>query len=386
MIKFPATCFFLAVLATALAPAAALTVPRGFTIVPIAHVQGARTLAFAPDGTLFVGTAGEDVYAIARADAAEAAGTPRVFAHFDDAPAAGVAFAGDNLYVGTTSAIWRVGYQSNDRGRRPAPYKLASVRTGSPPAGSDGDVHTTTSVAAFGNTVYASVGSSCNACVETDSTRATIGRVRDRVYEVIAKNNRNAIALTVNPNTGALWAGTAGEDDLPAGHPYEIFDDVTAHALPVDYGWPFCYENRKSNPVRAWSGKSCRNAAVPRVVFPAYETPTAAAFYPQHPRGRYAFPANYAGGAFVALHGSWHRGVAGFMPPRVVFVRMHGDAPARAVDWGDPAAQWIEFVGGYQEGGTARRFGRPAGIAVGPQGDLFVSDDATGAIYRIRPQ
>lgn len=384
-----ATFFFSAVLCVVSCAAAATPrVPSGFTIAQIATVEGARSLAFAPDGTLFAGTRGGEVYAIPHADGAGAAGAPRAIAHFDDAPASGVAFSGSDLYVGTTSAIWRLTYNARSPRLLSPPYKLASVRTGSPPPGSDGDVHTTTSVAAFRNIIYASVGSSCNACVETDATRATIGRVRDGRYEPIAKRNRNAIALAVNTNTGALWEGTAGEDDLPAGHPYEIFDDVTAHAIPADYGWPFCYENRKRNPVRAWSGQSCADTVIPRVVFPAYETPMAAVFYPQASRGPYVFPAKYRGGAFVALHGSWHgpaQGLQGFMPPRVVFVAMRGDTPARPVDWNNPDAQWNEFVGGYQDGGTPHRSGRPGGIAVGPQGDLFVSDDATGAIYRIRP-
>lgn len=365
------------------AATAAPEVPKGFEIRQIATVPGARALAFAPDGTLFVGTRDNDVYEIAHAGGTAA--QPRVFAHFDDAPAAGVAFADGYLYVGTQHAIWRLAYPKNGES---GPSKLAAVRGGSPPPGSDGDVHTTTSVAAYGKDLYASVGSSCNACVETDVTRATIGRVRGGRYEVIAKRNRNAIALAVDPQTGALWEGTAGEDDLPPGHPYEIFDDVTAHPGVADYGWPFCYEDQKTNPVKAWSGQSCKNAVVPRAVFPPYETPTAAVFYPARERGRYAFPAKYGGGAFVALHGSWHgpaQGLSGFEPPRVVFVPMRGDSPVHPVNWNDPATQWTDFAAGYQQGGSAQRSGRPAGLAVGPQGALFISDDQTGAIYRVRP-
>jgi glucose/arabinose dehydrogenase len=128
---------------------------------------------------------------------------------------------------------------------------------------------------------------------------------------------------------------------------------------------------------------------VPRVVFPAYETPIGAAFYPEKLSGPHAFPVKYRGGAFVALHGSWHgpaQGLSGYVPPRVVFVAMHGDVPATPVHWSDPTAQWSEFVGGYQAGASIRRIGRPTGIAIGPQGDLFVADDQTGAIYRIRPR
>lgn len=348
------------------------SVPAGFTIQRIATVNGARELTFAPTGDLFVGTFGSDVYVVPHADGPGAAGTPRVFAHLSDSPAAGVALSGDSIYVGTQFAVWQIPYKSGDLRARSAAQKLASVRTSA--VSSD---HVTTSVAVAKGTLYASVGSSCNACSpDLDPTRATVGRVAGGSYSVIARNIRNAIALTANENTGALWAGVAGQDELPAGHPYEIFDDVFAHSPPVNYGWPSCYENHQ--------GRNCSGVAVARVVFPAYATPIGAAFYPQRPHGRYAFPSRYAGGAFVTLHGSWHG--PPFVAPQVVYVAMHGDSPLSAVNWGDPNKQWSEFAGAYQAGGSNRRIGRPTGIAVGPEGDLFVSDDDTGAIYRIRPK
>jgi glucose/arabinose dehydrogenase len=246
------------------------------------------------------------------------------------------------------------------------------VRTGSAPAGSDGDVHTTTSVTIDGKTVYASVGSSCNQCVETDPTRATVGKIENGRYVVVARRIRNAIALAVDPSTHHLWVGDAGQDELPPGHPYEFFDDVSARRQPVDYGWPFCYENHRQKP---GTHENCANVARPQVVFPAYETPIGAVFA--------------RGGAFVTLHGSWHgprEGLGGYMPPRVVFIPMKNGRAARAVHWNDPSTQWNEFVGGYQDGGTVKRIGRPSGITVGPHGDLYLADDGTGAIYRITPK
>lgn len=348
------------------------SVPAGFTIQRIATVNGARELAFAPNGDLFVGTLGSAVYVVPHADAAGTAGTPRVFAQFGDSPAAGVALSGDSIYVGTQFAVWQVPYKNGDLRARSAPQQLASVRTSGASS-----VHVTTSVAIAKGVLYASVGSSCNACIpELDQTRATVGRVAGGSYTVIARNMRNAIALAANENTGALWAGVAGQDELPPGHPYEIFDDISAHSPPVNYGWPSCYENHQ--------GSGCSGVAVSRVVFPAYATPIGAAFYPQRPSGRYKFPSRYAGGAFVTLHGSWHG--PPFVAPQVVYVAMHGDSPLVAVNWGDPNKQWREFVGGYQAGSLNQRIGRPTGIAVGPEGDLFVSDDDTGSIYRIRPK
>jgi glucose/arabinose dehydrogenase len=334
-----------------------VTVPPQFTISQIATVPGARELAITPSGDLYVGTRGENVYVVRRAEDAHPQ-EARVYVQISDAPDSGVSYANGTLYVGTQHAVWRI-----ENGR---PVKLASVRAGEPPPGSDGDVHTTTSVAVDGDTVYASVGSSCNACTEIDPTRATVGRVENGKYVVIAKRIRNAIALAVDPQTHHLWVSNAGQDELPVGHPYEYFDDVSARKQPVDYGWPTC-----------WEGHRCPGVAVPLVTFPAYETPIGAVFYPQHERGRYAFPAKYRGGAFITFHGSWHgpaQGLSGYMPPRVVFVAL------------PHSRTWSEFIGGYQNGGTSDRIGRPTGITVGPQGDLFVADDMTGAIYRIRPK
>jgi glucose/arabinose dehydrogenase len=231
-----------------------------------------------------------------------------------------------------------------------------------------------------GKRLYASVGSSCNNCEpDLDATRATIQQMNLDGGDLAPKAThiRNAIALATNPQTGTLWAGVAGQDELPHGHPYEIFDAVTLHPGVPDYGWPYCYENHQ-----AVDGHDCAGQTVARVVMPAYATPIGAAFYPERATGPHAFPENYRGGAFVTLHGSWHQPP---VAPRVVFVPMRGDAPARPVDWSDPATQWHAFVGGFQLP-DGSRIARPTGVAVGPDGSLFISDDLTDGIYRIRPR
>jgi glucose/arabinose dehydrogenase len=347
------------------------TVPSGFTIERIATVPGARELAATPNGDLLVGTASATVYLVADATGSAHAAP---FVSVDDHPVAGVALAGERLYLGGQFGVWELPYHSGDRTAREAPRKIAPVRT----SGQSRD-HVTTTVAIDGETLFASVGSSCNTCdPDLDATRATIQQMSldGTGMHPRAQHVRNAIALAVNPQTHALWAGVAGQDELAHGHPFEIFDDVTAHPNVADYGWPYCYENRRSV-----GGHDCSAAAVPRVVFPAYATPIGATFYPLHPAGAHAFPAPYRGGAFVTLHGSWHQPP---VPPGVVFVAMKGDEPLTAVDWNDPTKQWTEFVGGFQRPDGSRA-ARPTGVAVGADGSLFVSDDETGAIYRIRP-
>ncbi len=359
-------------------PASGLSVPSGFSISIVANVPAARELAFAPNGDLFAGTGGNNVYIIQNPEGQ--ASNAHVFAQLPDSPAAGVAFSKQNsaLYVGTQFGVYRIAYTAGDTTAHSAPTKIASVRPGG------GGGHSTTSVATNGNIVYASVGSSCDACNETDSTRATVQQMALDGTGMSARaiHIRNAIALAIDPATGTLWAGDAGQDGLPAGHPFELFDGVTTHAGVADYGWPDCEENRHAYR----PGADCSNTVIPAIEFPAYSTVIGAAFYPVNQSGAYAFPSAYRGGAFVTLHGSWHVYNGCNVAPLVAFVPMNGGAPRTPVNWSDSKAQWITFAGGFQPGcGAGTRIGRPTGIAVGPQGDLFVADDLSGSIYRIRP-
>lgn len=361
----------LAPLGAGAAPVTGITVPAGFTIEKIATVPRARELAVAPNGDLFVGTSGSAVFIVA--DAQGTAAAPKTFVDIDDAPVASVIVDGERMYFGAQFGVYELPYRAGDRTPRSQPRKIASVRTN----GVARD-HVTTTLAVANKKLYASVGSSCNNCdPDLDATRATIQELEldGSGIKPKARRIRNAIALTTNTATGTLWAGVAGQDELAKGHPYEILDAVTLHQGVADYGWPHCYENKK-----AADGQNCASVVVPRVVMPAYSTPIGAAYYPEKPTGAHAFSEAYRGGIFVALHGSWHQPP---VAPRIIFVPMRGDEPAKPVNWDDPNAQWQEFAGGFQVSGG--RIARPTGLAVGPDGSLFFSEDQTGGIYRIRP-
>ncbi|MBV8354992.1 MAG: hypothetical protein JO101_06705, partial [Candidatus Eremiobacteraeota bacterium] len=152
------------------APAASslpLTAPRGFTIAVIAHVPQARELAVAPNGDLFVGTLGDAVYVIPHPDGEP--GTPRVFVRMSDRPANGIAFGPDALFVGTQFGVWKVPYKDGDEKANGAPHHIATVRS----SGISGR-HVTTTLAFSRGTLYAGIGSSCDACdPEVDKTRAS---------------------------------------------------------------------------------------------------------------------------------------------------------------------------------------------------------------------
>ena len=104
----------------------------------------------------------------------------------------------------------------------------------------------------------------------------------------------------------------------------------------------------------------------PLLKMQAHSAPLGLAFYnaPQ-------FPQRYHG-LFVAFHGSWNRSIpTGF---KVVFIPM--DANGRITG---PAQDYA--TGWLANNDTA--VGRPVGLAVGPDGALYVSDDKGGMIYRI---
>jgi glucose/arabinose dehydrogenase len=362
----------------------AITVPAGFTLEAIAQVPGARELAALPNGDLLVGSLGRGVYIVP--DAEGDPGAPAVFATFGESLAQGVAFASSTctIYAATPTAIFAMPYTDGSVHADPG-KPIALVRSGPISPGTDGDVHTSTSVSVARGVLYAGVGSSCNACVEADPTRATVQQMDPSGANMImrATRFRNAIALAENPATGTFWAGGAGQDALALGHPYEFFDAVALHGGIADYGWPDCEENQHAYT----SGADCSKTVAPLVEFPAYSTLIGAAFYPTAPKGAHAFPDSYRGGAFVTLHGSWHTQADGtyFSAPRVAFVAMNGDSPKVPVDWSDPTKQWTEFVGGCQLANKRTRISRPTGVAVGAEGSLFVADDQAGMVYRVRP-
>ena len=107
--------------------------------------------------------------------------------------------------------------------------------------------------------------------------------------------------------------------------------------------------------------------AAPALKMQAHSAPLGLAFYTGS-----AFPSEYRGDLFVAFHGSWNRSVpTGFKVVRV------------QIDAGRPAGAPEDFATGFADTAEGRVLGRPVGVAVGPDGALYVSDDKSGFVYRI---
>jgi glucose/arabinose dehydrogenase len=365
----------------------ALIFAPGFSGVVAGNVNGARELVTLPNGDLLIGTSGQTLYILPNADAPTSGGKPQAFITLSEGPAQGVTYSGVSgaIYAATNTTIWEIPYTPGARSASVA-NAIARVRTGPVAPNSDGDVHVTTSVAVSGSVLYAGVGSSCNACIEVDPTRASVQQMSLSGANMnrLAENSRNPIALAVNPATGSLWIGGAGQDDLPYTHPYEYFDSPTLRGTSnVNYGWPACEEDHVLyNPLNQSPPPDCSQTVAPLIEFDAYATLIGATFYPPNQTGAYAFPAAFRGGIFIGSHGSWH--CCPSTPPRVYFVPMNGDVPATAVNWSDPTVQHADFVSGFGSTANTSYIGRPTGVAVGSNGSLFFADDQTGNIIRVR--
>jgi len=111
------------------------------------------------------------------------------------------------------------------------------------------------------------------------------------------------------------------------------------------------------------------------VAFPGHWAPEGMAFYNSR-----RFPEKYRGGLFITFHGSWNRAPLPQAGYKVMFVPI-----ARGVATGQPEVFADGFAGATVTPQGARY--RPMGVAVGPDGSLYVtSDQGTGTIFRIVSQ
>lgn len=242
--------------------------------------------------------------------------------------------------------------------------------------------------------LYVSAGSSCNICVEDDPRRAAILRFNPdgsiptdnpfagdsdlRKRPVWAWGLRNSVDFLWTP-AGALWADHNGVDglgdDLP---PEEIVIPVqSGHS----HGWPYCYtptlginstaevrDTRLALP----AGFTCVQAVPAIFTAPAHSAPLGMAL-----GNGTQFPLDYRDDLYVAFHGSWNTSGTSNRDCKVERVILENGVPAGSQDF---ANGW-RAPGG--KCGDAATWGRPADVAFGPQGDLYISDDKGMRIYRV---
>jgi glucose/arabinose dehydrogenase len=396
----------------------ALKLPAGFTATVFAEGLGsARHLVVAPDGTVYVNTwrspydtalrvpPGGFVVALRDTNGDGKADLIRRFGSTSESGShggTGIALRGRALYVEADSEIVR--YELPDRGMVPTGDTLTIV-SGLVTQGG----HPMHPIAVDDHNLFVNMGSATNSCQVKDRARASPGQrpcrellERAGIWRFSIGNGqrftqskryatgiRNAVGLAINPQDGGLYSTQHGRDQL-AENWSKLYSWKQGANLPAeellrikqggDYGWPYCYHDSTMSgglrlaPEYGGDGKrvgECATKLKPVAIFPAHWAPDALVFY----QGK-MFPAGYQGGAFIAFHGSWNRAPEPQEGYNVVFQPM---ANGRATG---PYQVFADgFAGAQTQPGLATH--RPAGLAVGPDGALYIGDDQRGTVWRV---
>jgi glucose/arabinose dehydrogenase len=309
---------------------------------------------------------------------------------------------GDFLYFATDDAVIRHPFPAGSIGPTGPPDTLVSDL---PMASS----HRAKSLALGPNgALYVNIGSPSNACQEDArapgspgldpcpqlDTRAGIWRfdahrVGQRQEDGIrfATGLRNTVALRTHPS-GGLYGVVHGRDQLSSLWGDHFTDEDSAEKPSEefvfieegdDFGWPYCYHDPAANvkvlaPEYGGEGTMvgrCAETKDPIIGFPAHWAPNDLEFYTGS-----QFPEQYRGGAFIAFHGSWNRAPEPQAGYNVVFAPFQG---------GEATGAWEVFADGFAGADVSPRGAnhRPVGLAMGPDGSLFISDSRQGTVWKV---
>lgn len=396
-----------------------LKLPAGFCATVFAdHIGHARHLVVAPNGVVYVNTwsgryYGNDTphqggFLVALQDTA-GAGKADVNQRFGEtAQSGGAGGTGIGLYQDALFA------EINDRIVR-YPLTAGSIVPQGPaepvvtglPLGGDHPMHPF-AIDRDGS-MYVDVATATNACQSQNRTPHSAGidpctelQTRGGIWRYDANQTnqafspaqrfatgiRNAEGFAIEA-TGEILVTQHGRDQLHSNWPerYKPEEEATQPAEELlrltgggDYGWPQCYYDAVQGklvlaPEYGGDGGGkigvCATKTAPIASFPAHWAPNAMVLYDKD-----QFPAHYRNGVFIAFHGSWNRAPYPQGGYNVVFQALAGNgASGNCEVFADGFAGKVKSPDGAEH--------RPSGLAVGPDGALYVSDDVRGRIYRI---
>ena len=181
--------------------------------------------------------------------------------------------------------------------------------------------------------------------------------------EVYATGIRNSVGIDFNPKDKTLWftdnqVDGMGDDQPPG----ELNRAVKAGQ---NFGFPY-YGGGHTRTDEYKNDTPPADVVYPQVEMVAHAADLGMTFYTGT-----VFPAKYRNAIFSAQHGSWNRTVPVGARVMVTYLKEDGTA-----DKTEPFAEgWLNPDGEY--------LGRPVDVAQLRDGSLLVSDDLSGALYRI---
>lgn len=332
--------------------------PTGLQATIFGTVVGARALVIGPDGAVYISQPVSNQITRLVPNANGAADPPTIAVKGLNRPH-GMAFHNGWFYIANTDGVVRVR------------LNVSGTAVGAPEQinhyGSGGGHWSRSIVFGPDNKMYVSIGSTCNICVESDSTRATVMQFDENGQHgrVFSRGLRNAVGMAFNPVTHALWVSQNERDNIKPEHEDLPPEEINILRDGGDYGWPYCYGDRIPNPEYGNAAR-CASTIAPALEMQAHSAPLSLTFM----QNATQLPATDRGDALVAFHGSWNRATP--TGTKVVRIRIQNNKPVGVDD----------FVTGWQRpDGT--RWGRPVDIAVMKDGSLLISDDGSGEIIRI---
>jgi len=391
------------------AGSAGLTLPSGFSAEKVADNLGeARHIAVTKEGDLYVKLGrkkdGKGILFLQK----NANGKLEQKSSFGDYSGTGMRIKNGYLYASSNTDVYR--YKLNDRDEVTDALNPEKIVTGLLDRGQ----HNSKSVT-FDNAgnLYVNIGAYSNSCQEKDRVPGSMGikgcpildsaggiwqfkaDKADQTYGDgihYATGLRNVVGLDWNNQDNALFVMQHGRDQLHDLFP-QYYDTKASSVLPAECmyeihkgdnaGWPYIYYDqiqKKEILMPEYGGNGKKTAdkkyLTPVMAFPGHLAPNDLLFYTGN-----QFPPKYKNGAFIAFHGSWNRSPekqAGYF---VVFVPFKD---------GKPTGKWEIFADGFagtKDIASPRNAQhRPCGLAQGPDGSLYVSDDVKGTVYKIMYQ
>ncbi|QQG43990.1 MAG: PQQ-dependent sugar dehydrogenase [Candidatus Roizmanbacteria bacterium] len=330
-----------------------LKLPSQYTLGLFAENTGnGRDLEFSPGQTLLVSITSEgEIKALpdknqdGRADSVKTVLTGLKNPH-------GIAFYNGKLYVAEETKISR--YNWNEQNLEAVFDKtLFNIP--------QGGRHFSRSLAfdSKGN-LYVTVGSTCDVCRENHPwlSAVIVSDAQGNNPRLFASGLRNSVFIAVNPETNELWGTEMGRDFLGDNAPP---DEINIIKDGENYGWPNCYGD-KIPDANFNQNANCSNTEPPVYRIQAHSAPLGLVFInsPQ-------FPADWQGDLLVAYHGSWNRS----SPVGYKIVRMNVE--------GNQVLEEEDFISGFLE--ESQVIGRPVDLVFDKKGNLYISDDKSGAVY-----
>ena len=351
--------------------------PKGFKVeLYSTGLDNPRLIRFAPNGDLFLAESETGKIKVFRGVKPD--GTPQqmtVFATGLHQPF-GIVFypLGPNpqwVYIGDTDAIVRFPYRNGDTTARGAMEQLADLPGGGRLRGGG---HWTRDLVFTkdGSKLLASVGSHSNVD-DADTHPEEFHRAdvleftpEGKFIEIYAYGIRNCVGEAINPITGELRCSTNERDALGN----NLVPDYVTHIQEGGfYGWPWYYMGGHQDPRHMGKHPELQSKVItPDILVNPHFASLEMTFYEGS-----QFPAEFKGDGFACEHGSWNRAQRGGY--EVIRLPMHN---------GHATGEYEDFLTGFTvANGDGDVWGRPVGVAVAPDGSLFVTDDGSRSIWHV---